>query len=64
MGIEEMFEGVGYMKDVCGQSCKKYFRFDDDLGEMLVEGCELDLPIFNSKKIITCNSYTDRRSRL
>lgn len=52
------------MKDVCCQSCKKYFRFDDDLGEMLVEGCELDLPLFNSKKVITCNSYTNRRSRL
>ena len=64
MGIEEMFKGVGYMSDVYCLSCKNYFRFDDELGEMLVEGCELDLPLFNNKKPITCNSYRDRRSRL
>lgn len=46
------------------QTCKKYFRFDDDLGEMLAEGCELDLPIFDSKKPITCNSYRDLRGRV
>ena len=59
-----MLGGVGMSVENYCQTCKRYFRFDDDLGEMLVEGCELDLPIFNNNKPITCNSYVDRRSKL
>ncbi len=42
------------------QTCSKYYRFDDDLGDMLCEGCNLDLPIFSSKTPIVCNSYSRR----
>lgn len=41
------------------QSCTKYYRFDDDLGEMLVEGCKLDLPHFHPRKAVECSSYTE-----
>ena len=41
-------------------NCTKYYVFFDDNGDILVEGCKLDLPIFNGKKPIICNSYKDR----
>ncbi len=41
-------------------NCKKYYVFHDDKGEILAQGCKLDLPIFNSHKSIVCNSYNDR----
>lgn len=47
------------VKTLC-KNCNRYFAFFDDCGEVLVDGCKLDLPIFNSKKAIICNSYMDR----
>ncbi|MBP5422039.1 MAG: hypothetical protein J6Y78_06340 [Paludibacteraceae bacterium] len=39
------------------QTCSRYYRFDDDLGEALCQGCELDLPNFNPRNVIECSSY-------
>ena len=47
------------VKTFC-KNCIRYYCFFDDDGELLVEGCKLDIPLFNSKKTIVCNSYVDR----
>ncbi len=55
-----MFGGlIMEIRTLC-KNCKKYYVFFDDFGDVLVEGCKLDLPIFNAKNPIICNSYNDK----
>jgi len=42
-------------------NCLRYYRFDDDNGDLLSEGCKLDIPLFDNRKPIICNSYRDRK---
>ena len=51
------------VKVICSE-CSRYYRFDDDKGELLVDGCKLDLPHFHSRKPVECSSHITRGSRL
>lgn len=45
-------------------NCGRYYRFDDDNGDLLVEGCKLDIPLFNPDHPIICSSYYDKEKWL
>lgn len=49
-----------HIKTLC-KECNKYQCFLADDGTILSERCYLDLPIFNTKKPIICNSYIKRK---
>lgn len=50
------------IKTLC-QNCSKHYRFYDDNGELIVEGCKLDIPLFHPRKPIVCSSYLDKGGR-
>lgn len=47
------------IKTLC-RNCNHYYVFFDDDGEILTEGCNLDIPFFTSDKPIFCSSYNDK----
>ena len=47
------------VKTLC-KNCGKYYRYDDDKGNLLVEGCKLDIPLFHPRKAIVCSSYLEK----
>ena len=48
------------LKNLCN-TCNKYYYFNDDDGNLLIEGCKLDIPLFTTKKAVICNSYSKIR---
>ena len=42
-------------------NCEKHYVFFSDSNEILSEGCELDIPLFDNRKPIVCSSYTEKR---
>ena len=51
------------VKVLC-QDCSRYYRYNDDNGEMLCDGCKLDIPHFHSRQAIECSSHIRRGSMI
>ena len=48
------------VKSKCS-TCMEYYCFFDDDGEVLSEGCKLDIPLFDKNKSIICSSYRRKK---